>query len=128
MPAHLPRRQVRKSGATTFCSLTQRRDTQGPQPKHDEWRRRVRGAGGLPSRRADPDGDGGVEVRLVPFDEIKTNGFDLNIGRYVQAATEEVSDLPAALTAYQAARAARIAAESRMFQVLTAAGIEIGDE
>lgn len=28
---------------------------------------------------SDPDGDGGAEVRLVPFDEIKTNGFDLNI-------------------------------------------------
>ncbi len=77
---------------------------------------------------SDPDGDGGVEVRLVPFDEIKTNGFDLNIGRYVRAAAEDVSDLPAALTAYQAARAARIVAESRMFEVLNAAGIEIGDE
>jgi len=76
----------------------------------------------------DPDGDGGLEVRLVPFDEIKTNGFDLNIGRYVRAAAEDVSDLPAAITAYQAARAARIASELRMFEVLTAAGIEIGDE
>lgn len=77
---------------------------------------------------SDPDGDRGLEIRLVAFDEIKTTGFDLNIGRYVRAAAEDVADLPAAITAYQAARAARIVAESRMFEVLSAAGIEIGDE
>jgi type I restriction enzyme M protein len=76
----------------------------------------------------DPDGEGGLEVRLVPFDEIKSNGFDLNIGRYVRAASEDVTDLPAAISLYQAARAARASAESRMFEVLAAAGIEIGDE
>lgn len=75
----------------------------------------------------DPDGEGGVNVRLVPFDEIKQNGFDLNLGRYVQGASAEATDLPTAIATYQAARAARIAAEARMFAVLTAAGIEIGD-
>ena len=77
---------------------------------------------------ADPDGEGGLEVRLVPFDEMKSNGFDLSIGNYVHAAAEDTSDLPGAIAGYQAARAARIAAESAMFEVLTTAGIEMGDE
>lgn len=76
----------------------------------------------------DPDGSGGTEVRLVSFDEIKSNGFDLSLGRYVQSAFDDASDLPSAISEYQAARAARIAAEERMFEVLSAAGIEIGDE
>lgn len=29
----------------------------------------------------DPDGEGGIQARFVPTDEIKGNGFDLNIGR-----------------------------------------------
>lgn len=76
----------------------------------------------------DPDGEGGTEVRLVPFDEIKSNGFDLSLGRYVKSAFDDASDLPSAISDYQAARVARIAAEERMFEVLTAAGIEVGDE
>lgn len=76
----------------------------------------------------DPDGDGGIEVRLVPFDEIKANGFVLSFGRYVKSAYDDASDLPSALSAYQDARAARIAAEERMFGVLSAAGIEVVDE
>ena len=76
----------------------------------------------------DADGEGGIEVRLVPLDEIKANGFDLNIGRYVKAAAEDATDLPTAMAAYQAARAARLAAEGRMFEILAAAGIELGDE
>lgn len=76
----------------------------------------------------DPDGEGGTEVRLVPFDEIKSNSFDLSLGRYVKSAFDDASDLPSAISEYQAARAARIAAEQRMFDVLTAAGIEVGDE
>ena len=76
----------------------------------------------------DPDGEGGIEVRLVPFDEIKSNGFDLSLGRYVKSVYDDASDLPTAISEYQAARAARIAAEERMFAVLIAAGIEVGDE
>jgi type I restriction enzyme M protein len=76
----------------------------------------------------DPDDDGGIEVRLVPVDEIKANGFDLNIGRYVKAAADATTDLPTALAEYQAARAVRLAAEENMFTILAAAGIEVGDE
>jgi hypothetical protein len=46
----------------------------------------------------------------------------------VKSVSDNVSDLPTALSEYQAARAARIAAEERMFDVLIAAGIEVGDE
>lgn len=74
---------------------------------------------------ADPDGDGSVNVRLVPFDEIKANGFDLNIGRYVRGAAEEAVSLEVALTAYADARAARLDAEQNMFERLSAAGIEV---
>lgn len=77
----------------------------------------------------DPDGpDTGATVRLVPFDEIKTNGFDLNIGRYIKVAAEEQADLGTLVIAYQEAKTTRIAAETHMNAVLTAAGIEGFDD
>jgi type I restriction enzyme M protein len=76
----------------------------------------------------DIDGEGGVNVRLVPFDEIKGNRFDLNIGRYVRAEAAEAVDLDSALKAYAEARARRIEAEQRMFERLRAAGIEVPGE
>ena len=45
----------------------------------------------------DPDGEGGVEVRLVPLDEVEGNGWDLNIGRYIKGAAAEVVDVETAL-------------------------------
>lgn len=72
---------------------------------------------------ADPDGDGGVNVRLVPFDEIKTNGFDLNIGRYLKTAVADDVDLPTAILAYEEAREARKTSEANLFARLAAAGI-----
>jgi type I restriction enzyme M protein len=71
----------------------------------------------------DPDGDGGVQVRLVPIAEIEVNGFDLNIGRYVTTAMADTGDLPTALLAYEEARAARIASEAALFERLAAAGV-----
>jgi len=72
----------------------------------------------------DPDGEGhGVNVRLVPLDEIKANDYDLNIGRYVRTEAAERIDLAAALARYQEARAERIAAEDALFARLAAAGI-----
>ena len=70
---------------------------------------------------------GDLHVRLVPFDDIKIDNFHLNIGRYVKAAAVTTTDLPTALAGYQAARAARLTAEQRMFAVLAAAGIEVDD-
>ena len=44
----------------------------------------------------DPDGEGGVQVRVVAHAEIKENGWDLNIGRYLRGAAEEVVDVATA--------------------------------
>ncbi|RPF28561.1 type I restriction-modification system subunit M [Georgenia muralis] len=72
----------------------------------------------------DPDGeDQGVNVRLVPLEEIAGNDFDLNIGRYVRAESAEELDLETALVRYQEARAERITAEEALFARLAAAGI-----
>ena len=72
---------------------------------------------------ADPDGEGGVNVRLVAFDEIKTNGFDLNIGRYLKTAAADTLDLPTALANYEDARTRRLDAEQALFERLAAAGL-----
>lgn len=82
---------------------------------------------------AAPGGESGAKVRLVPFDEIKDNGFDLNIGRYTKVAAEETADLGAALIAYADARQNRIETEKVMFERLAVAGIdtsmlEVSDE
>ena len=71
----------------------------------------------------DPDGEGGAHVRLVPFDEIKANRCDLNIGRYLKARAENEIDLDAALAQYVAARANRLETEGALFVRLKAAGI-----
>lgn len=71
----------------------------------------------------DTDGEGGVNVRLVPVDEIKINGFDLNIGRYLKTAAADILDLPTALANYEEARARRLDAERSLFERLAASGI-----
>jgi type I restriction enzyme M protein len=73
----------------------------------------------------DPAGDGSASVRLVPFDEIKGNGFDLNIGRYIKVAAEETADLGAVLVAYADARQRRIQTENAMFERLSLAGVDV---
>ncbi|MEV8378769.1 class I SAM-dependent DNA methyltransferase [Kribbella sp. NPDC056861] len=74
---------------------------------------------------ANPDGQGGAVARLVPFEEIEENGFDLNIGRYIKVAAEATADLGTAMVAYADARQHRIATEVAMFERLTAAGIDL---
>ena len=75
----------------------------------------------------DPDGEGGVVVRLVPLSEIEDNGHDLNIGRYILTGSADSIGLPAALLAYEETRAARINSEQELFERLRAAGIaELG--
>ena len=73
---------------------------------------------------ADPDGDGGAHIRLVPLAEVETNGWDLNIGRYITTTTgDDHIDLDTALANYLDAREARIASETALFDRLRAAGI-----
>lgn len=73
----------------------------------------------------DPDGEGGANVRLVPFAEIQENSFDLNIGRYIKVAAKETADIGTALVAYADARQHRIESEAEMFRRLAAAGIDL---
>jgi len=73
----------------------------------------------------DPDGDRGANVRLVPFEEIAENGFDLNVGRYIRVAADETGDLGSALVAYADARAHRMQTEAAMFNLLGAAGMDL---
>lgn len=73
----------------------------------------------------DPDGEQAAEVRLVPYDEIEGNEFDLNIGRYIKVAAEDTADLGTSLVAYAEARQRRIDAEVIMFERLAAAGIDL---
>lgn len=76
----------------------------------------------------DPDGAGGANVRLVPVAEIETNGWDLNIGRYIKTGVADEVDLPTALATYQEARTNRRASEQALFARLAAAGIaDLGD-
>ena len=70
----------------------------------------------------DPDGEGGVHVRLVPLTEIEENGFDLNIGRYVSAEAEDEVDVATALAELREAQAALREAEARLDERLREAG------
>lgn len=70
----------------------------------------------------DPDGDGGTQVRLVPHAEIEQNGWDLNIGRYLKAATGDTLDVPTALEQLAQAQTALREAEERLAERLKAAG------
>lgn len=73
----------------------------------------------------DPDGDAQANARLVPFDEIADNGFDLNIGRYIKVAAEATADLGTALVAYADARQKRLETEAAMLSRLAAAGLDL---
>lgn len=72
-----------------------------------------------------PAGEAGGRVRLVPFDEIKANGFNLSIGRYIDVADRESADLGTALVAYADARQKRLLAERAMFERLEAMGVDL---
>lgn len=71
---------------------------------------------------ARPDGEDGVEVRLVPLTEVEANGWDLNIGRYVKGAAGEVVDVETALAQLSEAQAALREAEERLAERLAEAG------
>ncbi|MFD7022501.1 N-6 DNA methylase [Promicromonospora sukumoe] len=77
---------------------------------------------------ADVDGDAGIQASFVSFDEIKRNGFDLNIGRYLKRTAAAQADLGTLIEAYNVARAERKRTEERMLTVLAEAGIEGFDE
>lgn len=72
----------------------------------------------------DIDGGSGVSLRLVGMEEIASNGFDLNIGRYIRTAYTAEIDVEAALSAYRDARADLRVAENVLDAKLKAAGFD----
>lgn len=70
----------------------------------------------------DPDGEGGVQVRLVERAEIEKNDWDLNVGRYLSAAAGEAVDVATALAELADAQAALRDAEDALTERLKAAG------
>jgi type I restriction enzyme M protein len=65
-----------------------------------------------------------VNARLVDHAEIKENGWDLNIGRYLKAEAAETVDVPTALAALRDAQKKLREAEARLDERLKAAGYE----
>ena len=63
-----------------------------------------------------------ITARLVPHTEIKENGYDLNIGRYLKTAAAEVVDVTDALAKLTDARTKATEAEETMLKRLKAAG------
>lgn len=74
----------------------------------------------------DPDGIGGVQLRLVNLADIQANDFDLNIGRYIEGASPEEVDLPAALARYRETRESLRAAEESLDAALAETGLDVG--
>lgn len=64
----------------------------------------------------------GVLARLVPHQEIKGNSWDLNIGRYLKAATGEQLDVASTLAKFADAQHALREAEVRLAERLDVAG------
>jgi type I restriction enzyme M protein len=72
---------------------------------------------------ADPDGEGGADVRLVPLTEIESSGWDLNIRRYIKGAATEVVDVETALAELAEAQQVLHEAEQRLAERLAEAGL-----
>ena len=70
-----------------------------------------------------PDGAGGVALSLVSIDEIETNDWDMNIGRYVRGEAAEEVDVDEALVAYIEAREGVRQAEEALDERLREAGL-----
>jgi type I restriction enzyme M protein len=63
-----------------------------------------------------------IAARLVTHEELETNSYDLNIGRYLKADAAEVIDVSEALAALNTSRQELAAAETAMTERLKAAG------
>ena len=72
----------------------------------------------------DPDGEGGVGVRLVPAADIEAAGWDLNITRYIAAAAGETVGVETALAALRDSQTDLREAEARLAERLREAGYE----
>ena len=70
----------------------------------------------------DPDGQGGVALALAPIEAIESNGWDMNIGRYVRGEAVEDVDVEEALDTYFEAREAVDQTEESLDERLREAG------
>lgn len=70
----------------------------------------------------DIDGDDGLSLRLVDHDEIASNNYDLNIGRYIATETAAEADVDAALVSLREAQEALAAAQAALDVRLKEAG------
>lgn len=70
----------------------------------------------------DPDGEEGITVRVVSHAEIESNGWDLNIGRYLKGKAGEEVDVAAALAALAEAQGELREAEDQLAERLREAG------
>lgn len=70
----------------------------------------------------DPDGENGLQTRLVPVSEVEENGFDLNMGRYIRSLIETQVDVGAVLEGLREAEAAFDTARAAMWERLKEAG------
>ena len=71
----------------------------------------------------DVDGaEEGIEFRLVDMDEIESNDYDLNIGRYVQANTDVEVDLESSIAEWNEAELERERARDEFRNLLKEVG------
>lgn len=75
-------------------------------------------------RGDDIDGEGGLNLRLVDQAEIEHNGYDLNIGRYIQSEAKAEADVDAALAALREAQEAMDVARAALDVRLKEAGFD----
>lgn len=70
----------------------------------------------------DPDGEDGLQTRLLPIAEIAENDYDLNIGRYIRTAVVERVDVETAVKELREAETAFDMARDSMWERLKEAG------
>lgn len=72
----------------------------------------------------DIDGEAGLSLHLADLTELEANGFDLNIGRYIQTETRAEADVDAALATLREAQLAMDAARAALDERLKEAGFD----
>ncbi|MFJ4044141.1 N-6 DNA methylase [Microbacterium sp. NPDC089987] len=75
-------------------------------------------------RGEDIDGDGGLSLSLVHRERIREQGYDLNIGRYIQTETRAEADVDAALASLREAQERMDAARAALDLRLREAGFD----
>lgn len=75
-------------------------------------------------RGVDIDGESGLSLRLVDRAEIEQNGYDLNIGRYIQAEAKAEADVDAALATLREAQEVMDVARAALDLRLEEAGFD----